>query len=158
MTDQRPASILSSSLDEVSRRRADLYETIIALEQAAARPAVGREDAWTETLLDALDELRPELVEHVTSTEQPDGLYAEIAEAAPRLIHRTDLLREEHRVMLAELAALTDRVRAVATADAGSVERAREDVRKLLGLLVRHRQHGADLVWEAFNRDIGENG
>lgn len=157
MTEPRTASI-PSSLDEVSRRRADLYETIIGLEQAAARPAIGREDAWAETLLHALDELRPELVEHIASTEEQDGLYAEIAEAAPRLIHRTDVLREEHRVMLAELAALTDTVRSVTTADAGSVEQAREDVRKLLGLLVRHRQHGADLVWEAFNRDIGETG
>jgi hypothetical protein len=31
----------------------------------------------------------------------------------------------------------------------------REDVQRLLGRIVHHRQLGADLVWEAYNLDIG---
>ena len=32
---------------------------------------------------------------------------------------------------------------------------ARDDLQRLLGQIVRHRQSGADLVWEAYNVDIG---
>jgi hypothetical protein len=32
---------------------------------------------------------------------------------------------------------------------------ARDDLQRLLGRIVHHRQLGADLVWEAYNLDIG---
>jgi hypothetical protein len=32
---------------------------------------------------------------------------------------------------------------------------ARDQLQRLLGRVVRHRQLGADLVWEAYNLDIG---
>jgi hypothetical protein len=35
------------------------------------------------------------------------------------------------------------------------VDDARDDVQRLLGEIVRHRQHGADLVYEAYHVDIG---
>jgi hypothetical protein len=39
--------------------------------------------------------------------------------------------------------------------DAWPLEHARADVQRLLGKMVRHRQLGADLVWEAYSVDIG---
>ncbi len=36
------------------RRRADLYDAILALEQAVARPGAGREGEWIATCLDAV--------------------------------------------------------------------------------------------------------
>jgi hypothetical protein len=35
------------------------------------------------------------------------------------------------------------------------LDRARDDLQRLIGAVVRHRQKGADLVWEAYNVDIG---
>jgi hypothetical protein len=35
------------------------------------------------------------------------------------------------------------------------LEQARDDLQRLLGKIVHHRQLGADLVWEAYNLDIG---
>ena len=35
------------------------------------------------------------------------------------------------------------------------LETCRNDLQRLLGGIVRHRQLGADLVWEAYNVDIG---
>jgi hypothetical protein len=32
---------------------------------------------------------------------------------------------------------------------------ARDDLQRLIGKVIRHRQKGADLVWEAYNVDIG---
>jgi hypothetical protein len=34
----------------------------------------------------------------------------------------------------------------------------REEVTTLMGQLVRHRQKGADLVWEAYDVDLGGQG
>ena len=31
-------------------------------------------------------------------------------------------------------------------------------LQRLMGQIVRHRQHGADLVWEAYAIDIGDIG
>ncbi len=39
--------------------------------------------------------------------------------------------------------------------DARSVDETRDEIQRVLGRLVKHRQRGADLVWEAYNRDIG---
>jgi len=39
--------------------------------------------------------------------------------------------------------------------EAWPVDRVRDDLQRLIGGLVRHRQKGADLVWEAYNVDIG---
>ena len=32
---------------------------------------------------------------------------------------------------------------------------ARDDLQRFIGRVIRHRQKGADLVWEAYNLDIG---
>ncbi len=152
---ERPEPGTATVLGETLRKRADLYDAIIALEQAAARPATGREPAWAASASEALHALRPEIEEHIACTESPDGLYAEINELAPRLGHKIDVLREEHRGMQAAVGSLIEDVGSAA-ATSESVERAREGIRELLGLLVRHRQRGADLIWETYNLDIGD--
>ena len=35
------------------------------------------------------------------------------------------------------------------------LEDARDDLQRFIGTVIRHRQKGADLVWEAYNVDIG---
>ena len=32
---------------------------------------------------------------------------------------------------------------------------ARDDLQRFIGQVIKHRQRGADLVWEAYNVDIG---
>jgi hypothetical protein len=39
--------------------------------------------------------------------------------------------------------------------DDGPLDDVRDDLQRVMGLVVRHRQRGADLVWEAYNLDIG---
>jgi len=143
---------VTPTLDEVMRRRADLYQAILALERAAARPAVEREGEWTSGVVEALEELEREIVDHIEITERPDGLYDEIVDAAPRLSHRIQLLRGEHPEMHAATAALRRRLQ---SGEARSVDQARDEIQHVLGRLVKHRQHGADLLWEAYNLDTG---
>jgi hypothetical protein len=143
---------VTATLDEAVRRRADLYQAILGLERAAARPAVAREDEWVDGVLDALAELEHEIADHIDITERPDGLYDEIVEAAPRLSRSVQVLRDEHPDMQAAASAVRSRLEA---RNAVSVDDARDEIAHVLGRLVKHRQHGADLLWEAYSLDTG---
>ena len=145
------------ALVDTARRRADLHDAIIALEHAAACPASGREPAWSATVLEVLDDLEPEIVEHIDCTESPDGLYAEIAEAAPQLIHTLDDLRAEHVRMRTDVRLLIASLAGATSPSRETVDQARDDIQRLLGLLVRHRQRGAEVVWETYDLDIGDS-
>lgn len=146
---------VTPTLEEAVRRRADLYQAILGLEQAAARPAVAREEAWVTRVIEALEGLEGEILDHIEITERHDGLYAEIVEAAPRLSHKVQLLRDEHPEMQEATSSLKARLTAARVGDALSVDEVRDEIHHLLGDLVKHRQLGADLVWEAYSRDIG---
>ena len=89
-------------------------------------------------------------------TEKPDGLYDEILKHAPRLENNVRRLREEHpEIVPADRrddrppGAGRDRRRDVAP------RKPRDDLQRFMGSVMRPRQRGADLVWEAYNVDIG---
>ena len=146
---------VTPTLEEVVRRRADLYQAILALERAAARPAVEREQQWVEGVVAALEELEHEIVDHIEVTERPDGLYDEIVNAAPRLGHKVQSLRNEHPEMQDATSALKARLTSTSVGDALPVAEARDEIQRVLGRLVKHRQLGADLLWEAYTLDVG---
>jgi hypothetical protein len=146
---------VTPTLGEAARRRGGLYRSILALEAAAARPAVEREAAWTRGVIEALDALEREILEHIEITEGPEGLYDEIVESAPRLSHKVQRLRDEHPHLKEAIATLEARLGTRPVGDEGSLAEARDEIQRLLGRLVKHRQLGADLVWEAYGLDIG---
>lgn len=139
---------VAPGIDDVRTRRADLHAILIDLEDAIAAAAPGREVAWTEQVRAQLDRLSPAFDEHITATEGPDGLFDQVRRRSPRLDSHCARLAEEHGAICTQLAAVKDAL----DQDAGTV---RDAVVDLLGQLVRHRQGGADLVYEAYAVDIG---
>ncbi len=140
-------------LDALRRHRAELRESMGALEQALAAPASGRAGAWAERVHVALVELSADLGEHITVTEGPDGLHRDIVTTAPRLSNAVERLTREHTAIASLVADLLGRASDPATGD--GVEAIRDLGTTLLGHLARHRQRGADLVYEAYQADIG---
>src|SRR6266508_569044 len=139
-------------LETLRRHRADLRGSINALEQALAAPAPGRRDAWAQRVHVALVELSADVREHIDITERPDGLYRALLMAAPRLSNAVTRLTREH----GQVTELVDDLLAFLNGpEAGEVDRVRDLGTALLGKLVRHRQRGSDLVWEAYAVDIG---
>ena len=106
-------------------------------------------------MIEALADLEGEIADHVEITERDDGLYAEIVDTAPRLSRKVQQLRDEHPEMQEATSRLKARLQAAPVDDAQAVDEARDEIQRVLGRLVKHRQLGADLVWEAYNRDIG---
>jgi hypothetical protein len=141
-------------LAELRRRRAELRESMDALELALAAPAPADGTShWVERVHAALLELSGDFRQHVAVTEGPDGLYQELERSAPRLAGRVNRLAEDHvriHEQLDELIALVESPSA-----AEDVENVRSLGTALLGRIVRHRQHGADLVYEAYEVDVG---
>lgn len=136
------------AVDDVRSRRADLHQILVDLESAIAAAAPGRESAWTDHVRAALDRLSVAFTEHVEATEGAEGLFDQVRRRAPRLDRLCRRLAKDHPVIATELAAAT------AALDEG-VPEAREKVLSLLAHLARHRQLGADLVYEAYEVDLG---
>jgi hypothetical protein len=146
---------MTPTLAETARRRADLHVALVAVERAISSPAVGREVDWSKDVLRAMQELAFTIDQHIEVTERPMGLYEEIAQKAPRLAAKSEHLRHEHPELRDLARALVSRLESTPIGDSWPLTEARDDLQRLLGRLVRHRQVGADLVWEAYNLDIG---
>lgn len=141
-------------LDHVRAIRAGLGESMHALEDALALP-LGL-DIWGRRVRAALTELAHDVDEHVSVTEQPGGLYPSLAATAPRLAHVIDAQLEDHRHLLSEVKRLLQaRDEGVSRAALGQH---RDEITALLGRLVKHRQRGSDLIYEAYEVDIGGQG
>jgi hypothetical protein len=142
-----------AELDAVRVRRAELRETMNLLEAALAAPARGRAVVWGEAVHASLVMLADDFGAHVEVTEGPGGLHHAILTGDLRLANAVMSLTDEHAQIAEEIALLVaDSAAPVAEAD---VDDLRERSTDLLGHLVRHRQRGADLIYEAYETDIG---
>jgi hypothetical protein len=143
-----------SDLGEIKQRRAALVGTCSAFEAALSAPAASAR--WPEGLGNALTALGATFHEHVTETEGSGGTIEQLRERAPRLSDRIDLLVEQHVTITADAERLMDRLDHL-PAERSADENAaiREQAFELLTAIVRHRQLGADLLYEAYDIDVG---
>ena len=153
MSEREPE--ITPILAEVSRRRADLHHALVEVEEAISGPAIGREPDWARGVIEQLGQLREVIEEHIEVTERAEGLYDEILHKAPRLSGPIQHLKAEHPVLRDGTSELIAKLRTTPVGAAWPLDDARDDVQRLLGRIVKHRQHGADLIWEAYNLDIG---
>jgi esterase/lipase superfamily enzyme len=113
-------------------------------------------DGWsrgTGIVLEALDQL---LRTHLRQTEGPEGLFADVTESSPHLIHEVETLRAEHAELRAEL----DRVVLVARdirADV-EIESVQDSIHAISRAMARHLDREDDLVWRAYDVDLGGGG
>lgn len=146
----------SPALEEARRRRKTLHDSLVALEVAISSPAAGRIPEWTAVVLKEMTGVRDAFEQHIVVTEKPDGLYEEILGRAPRLENAISKLKDEHPDIAEAVATSVARLEQV---EIGGIEwpldDARDDLQRFIGRVIRHRQKGADLVWEAYNVDIG---
>ncbi len=143
-----------SYLERLRAHRAELGDAMHALDDALALPA-GLGELWRRRVRAALTELAHDLRDHVELTET-GGLYVGLRARAPRLASALGTQMEEHAHFRDEVARLLD------ARDAGQAcvdpIRHRADVGQLLARVARHRQRGSDLVYEAYEVDLGGSG
>ncbi|MDT4911326.1 MAG: hypothetical protein QOC66_454 [Pseudonocardiales bacterium] len=146
-------STRTTELQAVRVRRAELRENIDALERALASPARGRAVVWGEAVHASLVIVADDFSAHVEVTEGPGGLHQAILSGDLRLANAVNALTAEHEQIAEEIAGLVADSAPPVTPD--DVDGLRERANRLLGHLIRHRQQGADLIYEAFETDIG---
>jgi predicted NBD/HSP70 family sugar kinase len=134
-------------LGAARQRRIELKQAMSATEIAAA--AAAGDPTWRGDLRAALDDLRRSWDHHVEEVEGPDGLLPELVGKAPRLAPKVARLDDEH----SELRTRIDET--IGHLDAGEVADLRAEVLDVLVAIARHRQLGADLVYDAYHVDIG---
>ena len=138
-------------LRDVRALRGELGQSMRALEDALALP-LGLE-VWGRRVRAALTELAHDVEDHVELTESAGGLYPSLSATAPRLASGIQAQLDDHRFFVDEVRRLLDaRDEGISRADLG---RHRAELTALLQRLVRHRQRGSDLVYEAYEVDIG---
>ena len=97
--------------EELRRQRAELRESMNALELALAGPVSSGQHRWAERVHVALVELSADVRAHIAFTEGPGGLYVDLLANAPRLSGSVARLTEEHVAiseLLEDLLARTD--------------------------------------------------
>jgi hypothetical protein len=147
---------LTPALEQARLRRKTLHDGLVHLEEAISSPAAGRIPDWTASVLKDMIEVRDAFDQHVEATERPDGLYDEIFERAPRLALGVQKLRDEHPGIAAAIRQMVERLEQVEIGGvAWPLDDARDDLQRFIGTVIKHRQKGADLVWEAYSVDIG---
>jgi hypothetical protein len=146
-----PSTSDQALLEELRRHRAELRESMSRLEDALAVPAAA--PPWAPRVRAALVELSADFRAHIDITEGPNGLYGDLLKTSPRLSGAVASLTREHALISAQVDKLLARV----TASDGIEDVARIRVlgMAILAKLVRHRQRGSDLVYEAYEFDIG---
>ena len=151
-----PRSPSPHLLDAALKRRAEVHETVRTLVRSLESATPGRESEWMSRVAGCLAKLREDVAEHIERTEAPGGLYDEIRTVQPRLTNQVQRLVTDHEAMRERVEACY----ALASASLDSpdpevVRTVRDEATAVVGLLQRHRQRGSDLIFEAYETDIG---
>ncbi len=144
-------------LEDVRLRRAGLKAAMSALEISLAAPAPNRIDEWAAGVAESLYVLHEVWTRHIVETEAPGAFLDELVAESPRLATPAARLRREHNEILGVIARVEKALTEVPVdADPDMwCEQIRSELTATLCGLARHRQRGADLVYEAYDVDLG---
>jgi hypothetical protein len=135
----------------IGPQRGRLRNAAIVFEQISS-DVDAKPDTWLVAVNVALDGLADAWEEHVTFTEGPDGLFADLLGETLEVASEIDRLRRDHEVLEAHIA----RARELLAQDSAGPD----DTRILLALtgiaklVDQHRRRGADLLYRVYSVDV----
>jgi hypothetical protein len=133
---RRDAGAGRNAARDTSREHADLTDALIGLEAALASPSYRRRSWWRGRVARELEILIEALASHRESSERPGGLYDEFQQHLGRTPALRRGLQEHAQIEEAE-------------------EQPRREAELLTRAIRRHQAREAELLLEAFSRDIG---
>lgn len=144
------------AIQEAKKRRVELREAMIDYEAAITTPVAS--PTWLENAVEGLEVLRTALGKHISEVDRADGIIAKALDHAPWLESHAEILREQHGDLSARVRRLGEILDGLDTSDATGIAIMREESYDLIRHLSRHRQNGAELVYDAYDMDIGGRG
>jgi hypothetical protein len=145
----------SDAFDRSRRHRRGVTQAATELEDALASPA-GLTDHWIDDVRGRLADITVAFRLHVDQSEGPDGLLQEIIRVAPHLAPGVERAKRDHQAILDELTLVHGVISE--TDDENLVSDVRERGMLLLQRITSHRQHGADLIYDAYSVDVEGGG
>jgi len=151
------SDVIPEVIESARSRRAGLRSAMSGLEYALAAPAPHRVEEWRRGVNDALLSLHDVWTRHIVETEAPGAFLDELVGEAPRLSTPAARLRREHNEILAVITRSEKALGQVLLDDDHDrfVDTLRADLTEMLCALAHHRQRGADLIFAAYDVDIG---
>ncbi|GAA3202858.1 hypothetical protein ACFO1B_07260 [Dactylosporangium siamense] len=125
----------------------ELLGGIQRVEHAIQTPA--GDPAWRPAVTQAVAQLKAAFAAHVRETEGPSGLYAGVLGDAPRLAQGLYGLVGDHETVWEAL----DKLEGHLELEGHPV--VCQDAVRLIHEVWQHRQRGADLLYEAYDTDLG---
>ena len=138
----------TEAFEAARARRIEVNVAITNVERAAARAS--SKPTWREKLVVELNNLATAFDQHVEEVEGEHGLLAELRLTTPRLANKIERVQAEHPGLVSMIA---DTIESVTTSDDPEADRAM--ILETVVAIAKHRQHGADLVYEGYSVDIG---
>jgi hypothetical protein len=136
--------------DDIRRQHVDILEAVQELEAALASPAVGRFPEWNRRLVQELVPVAEAVTEHCLAAESEDGLVRELERELGGRPWIMRLVSEEHQTLVTEIGRFL-----ASLESAEDRELIRAEAARIIRALRLHQAHEADLIYEAFCRDIG---
>ena len=151
-----PDDELTPALSEARQRRATLHDALVHLEIAISSPAAGRIPEWTDLVTKEMVGSATPSSSTCWSPNDPAGCTKRSSCGRLELDGTIRRLKDEHPEIGEKVGEMLARLdQAEIGSPAWPLEDARDDLQRFIGTVIRHRQKGADLVWEAYNVDIG---
>jgi len=146
-------TVNAAFLQEIKEVNQELWQLFAALRHRCQRPLA---PGMCRQLVELLGEARDQLALHF-ALEEAYGYFDDPVEVAPQLCRRADALRSEHKELYSQLSALVDRAERLVSEE------------KLAALAVwvgpqfldfdarlrRHEERENDLIFEAYDADLG---
>jgi hypothetical protein len=129
----------------------------IAMQQLEHSVAAPSDTDWLALIAEHTRSLENALNRHVEEVEAPSGLLDQVVERAPRLQRTVKRIKDDHvslheavsRIQAAVAAAQTEKP------DPETDDRIRDLAIALMGEMTSHRHRGANLIYDAYDIDIG---
>jgi hypothetical protein len=149
--DDTVSGLTTHEVEVVRARRASLRRAVTEVRRMLGTPDGGAgADGGADAVLIALAQLDRVWDNHTRVTESPDGMLEQILADAPRLSPEVARLRAEHASVAVALAAVQQQL-------AGQPRQARQspELSRALDAVDRHRREGRELIYRAYQLDIG---
>ena len=143
------------AIDDNRTQHVRLVFAMHRLEACLGQAAPGRESDWQNQVNNSLDLLIVAMNESRDCVCRDDGLIEEIKIEKPFLVRRIKNLRAEFDGLFNQAKALQDQIKDAAETQQIGFADLRQRMDWLLSGLKHHQAKESDLVYEAFNIDIG---
>jgi uncharacterized protein YlxW (UPF0749 family) len=147
-----PGDSVSLAGNRTDRERS--LQALQVLELRAGSPAPGREVEWLSEVLGALDALEKMLASQRQNSADDASILSEIQRDEPRLHNRVVQLRRDYGELHEAVTRLQSRLRASRADEIHFVD-VRQRLDRIATELRYQRAREADLIYEAFNVDLG---